>query len=354
MYNPAQIQKITQSTTQNVQKVLHEGSSVNVRIIADKGNGSYVGTVAGARVNIHSAKNLAAGKSFPATVSIKNGIVYVIPKDQIIGDSALELLNIKAKTAPMSAELLAQKLNLPFDELMSNIINYSKQMEMKLDPEFLLKIKNLSLKFKGKEIPASKLLLLLAQKKIELSDEQILSLLDFLEKYSDEDSQNENSGSKESLNKINSVHGCWYIVPFELVQIKGSQLQPGNIKNQEESSGEKKLAAGIAKFFYSTDNQLKILNFDCRKAPVKYYFNLLFEKNACKKIQFCVQADEGQKLPDSDRSEDSENSNLIEDKIKLIFERLKKFNAEIECVESSEIENYLTEEAQYFSFESEV
>ncbi|MDD5930337.1 MAG: hypothetical protein PUC37_11095 [Spirochaetales bacterium] len=349
MYNPSQIQKITHATVQSSQKVLHEGSSVNVRIIADKGNGSYVGTVAGARVNIHSAKNLVAGKSFPATVSIKNGTVYVIPKDQIFGDSALELINIKAKTAPMSAEILAQKLNLPFDELMSNIINYSKQMELKLDPEFLLKVKNLSLKFKGKEISASKLLLLLAQKKIELSDEQIISLLEFLDNYSDEDFQNENSGSKDSINKINSIHGCWYIVPFELVRINGAQLD--NIKSSKEVDEEKKLAVGISKFFYSTDNQLKIINLECKKTLQKYYFNLLFEKNVCKKIQFCIQAEESQKLSDSYRSE---KSGFIEDKINLIFERLKKFNAEIEYVEKSEIENYLTEEAQYFSFESEV
>lgn len=311
MINPSLVQKITQASSQNVQKVLHEGSSVNVRIISDKGNGSYVGTVAGARVNIHSAKNLAVGKSFPATISIKNGIIYVVPKGN---DSAFALEKSVIHALPDA--VIAGKLNLPFDELMSELINYSRQMEMKLDSSFLLKVKNLALRFKGKEISAGKLLLLLAQKNIELSEEQILSLLNYLENHSERE---ENHESKKSINRINSVNGSWFIVPYELVQVKKNQL-------------ENVLASGIAKFFYTKENQLKLLNFDCVKGEENYFFNLFFEKNVCTTVQFCT------------------NSS----KKDLIRERLSKFNVEVEETEKSIIENYSFEDSQYFSFESEV
>ena len=338
--NQSVVQKVNQTSSSSSQKILHEGSSVNVRILSQKNNGTYVGTVAGVRVNLHSTKALLLNQSFPATVSIKNGIIYVTPKGS---ENTLSIENQTSLKA-LQAEAIAQRLNLPFDSLMAEIIDFAKQMEMKLESSMLLKVKNLAIRYKGKELSAAKLLLILLQKKIELSEVEINAILDFLDDDFEQSQnqrafrENENDSLKKALNKFNKEKGFWYIIPFELV----------NLSNQEI------LAKGNAKLFYSANEKLKLLNLECIKSgkkfigiedekPLnneidknnvasKYYFSLLFENDKCSKIRF---------------SSDANISSLMK-------EKFLKIGLEVEEVSKSEIEGFNGYEDTYISFEGEV
>ena len=69
-------------------QVLKEGSSVLVRVIADRGGGKYEGSVAGVRVQLNSAKALTPGQSFTATIAVKNGSIVITPKDNALAAMA--------------------------------------------------------------------------------------------------------------------------------------------------------------------------------------------------------------------------------------------------------------------------
>ena len=106
-------------------QVLKEGSSVLVRVIADRGGGKYEGSVAGVRVQLTSSKPLQAGDSFAATISVKKGLIVVTPKDisgmaglQGAGEIALQF-NEVSQSQLFS---LLESLGLPADNLSSFII----------------------------------------------------------------------------------------------------------------------------------------------------------------------------------------------------------------------------------------
>lgn len=312
MINAAEVQKVSTALQKSAPKVLQEGSSVNVRIISQKSDGSYIGTVAGAKVNIHSSKPLLLNQSFPATVSVKNGVIYVIPKDL----TGMISLSDSAALKIIPSDSIAQKLNLPNDVLMSSIIEFSQGMELKLDSFLFSKIKNIAVRFKGKEISAAKLLLILVQKNISLSEEKIMELLDFLEGgFYDEDSDDD--FCKDGINQINEKKGSWFIIPFKIVNL---------------SDDEKVLAKGLSRFFYTSEQKLKMLNLECVSSEKKFLFSLLFEGSECKKIRF----------------------NCDDDEKEFVKKRLSKFSIPLEYVPSSELEGFNGYENNYFSFEGEV
>lgn len=245
-------------------QVLKNGSSVLVRVIADKGNGQYTGSVAGVRVNLKSNQNLKIGSTFVAVISQKDGTIFISPKENSVTaeNFKLEVLNNNQILSVL------QNLGIPLDKISVNLFKQFKQLEMKFDSDLLKKLHNLAVKFKGKEKSASEILTILAEKNLTGDEEEIFQLLSFLENNQDYPDRNYKQG-KNLLNRINLKAGAWFILPFELVEIET----------------QKKLGAGNIRLLFDKTEELRMINLDCMAFSKRYLFNLNFDKKKLKNIK---------------------------------------------------------------------
>ena len=302
---------------------LRDGSQVLVRIIADKGGGRYEGSVAGARVSITSKQPLAAGATFTASISTKNGQILLTPN---LGEES----NISQQTfelALMQNEELAsfiQNLGLPADTLAFHLLQQTKQLGMKMDSTLLSKIYNLSVKFKGKEKRAAELLSILTKKGIDFSEEDLLALLEELDSNPDEQKDNQKTDSQQYklLNKINSIKNTWQLLPYEILSAMGP------------------LAKGSLGFFIDEAANLKLLNLECKwlRNNHKYLFSLEYEKGLCRNIKMSGEGPDLSKLA------------------ALLDQRLLAMGKEIciELVEPELIEGTACGQEEFFAFGGEV
>ena len=275
-------------------QVLKEGSSVLVRVIADRGGGKYEGSVAGVRVQLTSSKPLRAGETFTATISVKNGSIVVTPKD-IAGMTGMQgsgeiTLQMNEVSQSQLVSLL-ESLGLPADNLSSSILQSFKQMGLKLDSNLANKIRSMALRFAGKEKSASEILSLLVQKGIDADENEIKELLALLERddntasdFSDNDKQKD-----KLINRINSTEGAWYLLPFELVQIA------------EHAENERQvLGNGCIRLLFDAANSLKLLNLDCSYNNQKYLFSLSYEGRKTTNTWFNVSSAENSVNPENE------------------------------------------------------
>ncbi len=242
-----------------------------VRIIADKGGGRYEGSVAGARVSITSKQPLAAGTTFTASITSKNGQILLTPNPGESGNISQQTFEL----AVMQNEQLAafiQSFGLPADEASFHLMQQFKQLGMKMDSTLLSKIYNLSVKFKGKEKRAAELISILAKKGIDFSEEDLLALLEELDSTPDDqsgESQDDGQEKYKLLNKINSIKNTWQLLPYEILSAMGP------------------LAKGSLGFFIDEAANLKLLNLECKwlRNNHKYLFSLEYEKGLCRNIK---------------------------------------------------------------------
>lgn len=256
-------------------QVLKEGAFVLVRVIGEKGNGKYEGSVAGVRVQLSSSKILKAGETFVATVGVRDGKIVVTPKLEGRGvTSEMTLTFSRADETSLAAFL--ENIGLPSDSLSLSILQQLKQMGLKIDAQFMSRIYNLSLRFKGKEKSASEILMILAEKGLKASDDEILELLEMLsgEKdfsdYSKEEPENQKK-NENLINRINQKEGKWYLLPFEMVY-----------------SGGRLLGKGVIRLLFENEKHLSLMNIDAKYNSKNYLFSLLFEGKVCKEIRFNI------------------------------------------------------------------
>ena len=267
-----------------------------VRVIADRGGGKYQGSVAGVRVQLNSAKTLQPGQSFVATVGVKNGTIVIVPKDTSLtaaGNGEIALSFNEVSDAQLFS--LLESLGLPADNLSSSILKTFKQMGLKMDSALANKIRNLALRFSGKEKSAAEILSLLSQKGLEADEEEIKQLLTLLEgEGSDLESGKPEADKSQKpeeklLNKINSTEGAWYLLPFELVQLT------------EQAVSEKQiLGKGCIRLLFDSSTALKLLNLDCNYNNQKYLFSLSYEGKKITNTYFNVSSASGSLSPESE------------------------------------------------------
>lgn len=324
-------------------QILKNGSSVLVRVIDDKGNGKYTGSVAGVRVNLSSEKQLKVGSTFVANVTAKDGIIFVTPKNQsFINQNSikLEVLNNQ------QIFTLLQNLGLPADGVALSLFQMSKQLEMKIEPQFLGKLYHLALKFKGKEKLAAEILLLLAKKGINAGADEILELLAFLEAEDNhnntfEDGTGDFANGKNLLNQINKKEGAWFIFPFEMLRLSDRAGSGSGSGVNAESDERERLGWGCIKILLDKANSIKMLNFNCDYQGRKYFFNLNYENKKCKKIK-CFASDI-----------------LLENVDGLLLSLKKRFlkicdGIEIDWVDKSEIEGFASGGENFYGFDGSV
>lgn len=281
-------------------QVLKEGSSVLVRVIGERGGGKYEGSVAGVRVQLSASKPLHAGDSFVATVAVKNGTVVVTPKETP-GISQISFNFTEVSQNQLYS--LLESLGLPADNLSSSILQSFKQMGLKMDSGLAYKIRNLALRFSGKEKSAAEILSLLSQKGIEADEQEIKELLMLLSGDKEDRNETQSNHKKKLINKINSVEGSWYLLPFDLIQIRDS--------GEDEIENRLVLGNGCIRLLFNSFCALQLLNVDCNYDNQKYLFSLSYEGKKIKNAYFNVSS-----LASSYNSKVPENEIL---KLKKLF-----------------------------------
>lgn len=301
------------------QQLLNEGSSVFVRVIADKGNGKYLGSVAGVRVNLSSNKSLAVGSSFVANISTKNGVIYVSPKsNDVVVERKIQLS--MADNSQVAG--LLESLGLNADELYVKILQQMKQQEMKLDTQLMYKLHNLALRFKGNEKQVAELLTAFAKKNENITEKDILQLLAYIEAYEEDcNNQNEeNDNGKYLLNKLNKKDGGWFVVPFEIFNLQSDII----------------LGKGTIRILFDSYNKIKLLNVCCVYNSKKYLFSLTFENEKCKKVRFNISSI---KIDDVEFYLSKLRNNFLK----------KEIYPEIEWAEAFEIEGSASETEEFYA-----
>lgn len=315
--NTGEVVLRTRSLYQNGirQQNIKDGSKVLVRIIADKGNGRYEGSIAGSKANLFSQKTLTPGTSFTAKVSLKNGVVTISPEmveKSVISDNIivkefgveegqiLQLIN----DGPLARYMNA--LGLIPDNLSLNLLQQLKQMEMKFNPQLIKRIRNLSVNFAGKEKSASEILMTLAQKGIDFSEEELWAMILQLESYSEGSPQKSQKGDFELLNKINAESGSWFFLPFEIQNLKSETIT----------------GSGIIRFLMQQKTVLKQLNLECTYNGSSYLFNLDFSGKKCVRIRMNI------------RNEEVEQKESLEELKRLFLLRGQNVKIEWDEVES--------------------
>lgn len=298
------------SSSKNV-KVLHSGSSVLVRVIADKGGGQYEGSVAGVRVNLHSKNPLKPGNLFAAVVNLKNGKIEVTPKsDSGITFTSGNLIFENAGSAHL--ENLLTALGLPSDEINKHLAMQFKQLGMKFDGGLLRKLRGLSVRFNGREKSAGEIASILTQKGIEPDGELINSLLSLL--YDTQNEEENAQKNKEEIIKIINHKNGWIFVPYEIVR-----------------ADHKVLGDGIIRLLFDGANQLKKLNFNANLNQKEYRFNLDFENKHLSKLMANIS-------PEPSASQKEEFISALQKKL-IPFGKPETFWADIETVEGTGCES---------------
>lgn len=247
--------------TQNT-KTLNNGQIVNLKILEDKGNLTYTGILAGKKLSFSAKSPLIPGQNLKVQIQIKDNLIQLIPQE-IQEDNSFNFNILQNQNI---ANFLQQMGIIP-QELDIQIFKQFLQMQLKLDSQLINKIKIKAKEFPNKEKAAAQILLMLEEKNIQATQEEILNLLELLEKndYSDLEEQS-------LLNKINSTKGKWYIVPF-------------NICNTKTNVNE---GAGNIKLLFIDENILKQVNLECNYNENVFLFNILFDKKNVDSIKMNI------------------------------------------------------------------
>lgn len=315
-------------------KLLKSGDQVLVRVTGDLGNGKYSGSVAGVKIllNAKGSAKLMPGSTFVATANINKGQLQIIPKNLPVQLGQLGMESpITMELANQEAVLaFLQNLGLPPDEISLHLLQQFKQMEMKMNPSLLSKIRNLAVKIKGKEKSAIELLALLAEKNLTGTEDELLELMAELDGDFG-DPQNGKNSSFSLMNRINSEKGKWYLLPFEIIQA-GKIKETGSIK-----SGV--LGTGSIRVLMDNEQKPKLVNILCNYSEKKYLFSLVYESSRLKEIKMNITPCE---------------INEIEEKTEKLKNMFSRVDISVVWCDSSEIEGSGCASEDFFMVDGEV
>ena len=303
------IHKAALSQTGN-SHVLKEGSSVLVRISADKGNGSYEGFVAGVKVIIQSKIPLEQGSVFVGKVFVKDGKINIIPEQNtLLAQDKIEIKNLNvqssqnlfAQVASAEMSLQLQALGLVPDNFSLHLFLQTKQLGMKIDVPLFNKIRNIAIKYKGKEKQAANLLLNLLQKGMEVSEEELEKLLNQFD-FSDLDFESDTGLLQKERN--DSENFVWEFITNILQGVTGHQNGVLTVMNHLGWQNKKSngswvifpfeflqndiiLGNGKIKLFLDTQKKFLLRRFQRCKKIIRLYISAYFDISGANSVSGC-------------------------------------------------------------------
>lgn len=171
-------------------QVVKDNTTAFVRILKDLGEGRYLASVGGNRMNVQSQKSLSCGQTFRATLNVKDGKLVLDP-------SQFETEEKEAlPTKENSAISFLQKNGFATDGVNLKIIEFLMQSGVKISKDKISRNSKAAAEFPGKEEEAAETAALLEEKGIEPTKENILRFMMQCEKKS-ADSESENDEKDE-------------------------------------------------------------------------------------------------------------------------------------------------------------
>ena len=333
--NPALIVHVNKaSQVSSLPKIVKEGDSVFVRVISDKGGGRYEGLVSGVKVSFTSAKTLKTGSSFAATVKLQGNSIVLTPKMTLetTGGLAGETVGLHlVENSEISQILMA--LGLPADRVSQTLLQMSKQLEMRINPQLLLRLRGMALRFGGKEKLAAEVLMMLAQRDFLAEENEVWGLLLLLSGKSEDYDKllaEKDDKWKKLLNKINSREGSWYLFPFEMIEYEDN----------------KRLGNGCVRLLLENNQKIKLLNLSCNYKKTSFYFSLNYLNGKCEKIYMNV---------DNEKLNKDQIINHFEKKLSGLFAKNPLFKEiKVLWAEKDEIEGCASTFEELYSFGGEV
>lgn len=214
--------------------LLKEGSSVLVRILKQTGKNKFTASFAGGRFSVTSKDALKPGSTFMARISFDGGKLNLIRTAQSVqNQSEIQNKNIIQQFNTLTPELsqMLLSLGLASDGISKMLLQTLIACGGKFNLEKLARARNAAVNFTGQEEEASEAALILIEKGIEPTDENIRKVMqgflkenEALSKFSvektDYEDDDENTFLKEIKNEIKNF--------FEDVLKKGGDAKPGS------------------------------------------------------------------------------------------------------------------------------
>lgn len=180
-------------------RTLGEGDSIYVRVIKNQGGGKYIVSLGGNRFELSSTIKLNEGETFPAKIRIENQKIFLVQQSGTeIRESVLENLEglFSSDGKILNPEIVKYFENL---SLFPDFVNYSllqtmKYLGLNFSHQAFTKARQIAFRFKGKESEAAKTALILIQKGIEPSEENVRAILS-------SDSEDSECPDSEDLNE---------------------------------------------------------------------------------------------------------------------------------------------------------
>lgn len=331
---------------QNQQKVLRDGGSVLVRVLADKGNGKYEVSLAGTRLNISAKNPLKPGQSFVANINTVGKQIHLTPQVQ---ELAAKNQNIILEIADSKVFSFLASVGLPPDNISYNIMQQFKQLNMKLNVPLMNRIHQLASRYPGKEKIAAQIMINLINKGLDAEDseiEKLLSLMDeenykseknildissaidmtFFKEMVEEYFKNlfEDENKKIDILTINNHFPGWIYLPFQIT------------KMNSEITGE-----GCIKLLIEKSKSLKKVLVYCNYEGKDFNYNLDFAGADIKSLKFNISPFADEKIKEECQ------------KIKKKFEAVGKY-INVEWCEKDEVEGTASGMEKIVTFGGEV
>lgn len=338
-------------------QTIREGSSVYVKVLNQVGQNSYTASFAGARFIVKSNNPLQINSSFVATVKLQNGQVLLVPKSdniEIVKSFGDNFVNDKIIQDSAMNSYLTQ-LGLVPDGLSFLMLQTVKNLGMKFNLQVMNKVRNIAMKFPGREKEVTEIALSLEQKGIAITESAIANILfaggnsDFQDKNNSSQSQNKQQSNILSNNIVETFKSFFQkILNGENISIKSNEL---TIFNHKGFDFEKGFENGSwikipFEFSYKYEDSLKngigfanlfLSDKKLSKVVVKYDFDfyqgmfvLGFNQNRCKKIKFAFNCNN-----QTDLTNKKLDINLIKEKIENNYKDII-----VECVDFNSISEF--------------
>ncbi|HBG65897.1 MAG TPA: hypothetical protein DDW78_05440 [Treponema sp.] len=290
-----QTQNIT--PVQDVQDTLRGGSSVFVRVLADKGGGMYLVSLGGNRVSVASRLPLQPGSSFRALVSVQDGKVLLAPAKEPFSPAA-----VPPDGSPDAGlfALLAAEGFAP-DDVTVKLLQFLQQGGFRVDKGLMERARRIAGRFPGREREAAEAAALLLEKGLAPTEAAVRELLALAGaggalssggQDAAPDASPEQEEPSEPLLPIYAGDGALGQEPGLLTLVNHLGTDTGHhwvILPYEWGGGELQLSGVIRVLVNLRGKNTEKILINCKSNSTNYFFVLYFKNESkVKEIRFCT------------------------------------------------------------------
>ena len=209
---------------------LRDGAFVFVRVLGEKSDGTYTVSFAGNRFSVNADKKLFPGDAFPARLTTDGRKLILMPDFSRMSNSSKNVNNSSIFTIDELPDADIVKyftsLGLVPDDLSRRIVSFMQLMGIRLDSDKASFIREIAKKFPGHEQEAAEAAVILEEKGLPVTEENISKLMGMIVGCGSAD-----SGFAAGVNAGDDEAPNWIIIPYEYKVRDGSENGGGAGKN---------------------------------------------------------------------------------------------------------------------------